>query len=377
MQTNINGTRFKKIYFRKKSTDEYVLYKKAYIDGVQTYSAGNPVTYVVDSGVSYTEEVEYGASCLSPKTFTPAKSGWTFVGWREDKTANASVFTTKVMGDNPITLYAVFKATVTQTFISYSGKSQTASGTRYYNNGNVVNATIKAPTGTAYSGWTWRGWSAAGVTTANAAVSYANGGSIANQTGAATYYGLYQKTITLTTVANGKSTANTGTAYFNGSGTTLNPTFTVANPTKSGATFKGWSTSASSTTVSNSTISGLSLSANTTRYAVFKYADGTLTERWPAGRQTIVSQIDDILTETVNGAQIATISLTMQIDDNVEPNSYICIGTTQLAQMLAGTRTYTLTIPANASGKICTSYYAFAYWHGGVKATYVGRTVVG
>ena len=49
--------------------------KKGYIGATRVYSAGNVVTYHVDSGVTYQEEVDDGESCLSPKTFTPAKSG--------------------------------------------------------------------------------------------------------------------------------------------------------------------------------------------------------------------------------------------------------------------------------------------------------------
>lgn len=156
------------------------------------YSSGNIVTYYVESNISYQEEVDEGASCLSPKTFTPAKSGWTFVGWRVDKTANATVLTSKVMGDEPITLYAVFTQVITLTTVANSVTSK-KTGNRYYNNGNA-----------------------------------------------------------------------------------LNPTFTVANPTKTSATFNGWSTSKSSTTITNTTISNLSLSASTTRYAVFTYKNATL-----------------------------------------------------------------------------------------------------
>lgn len=54
--------------------------KKAYLGATLVYSRGSTCTYYVDSGTVYTEEVDEGASCLSPKTFTPAKSGWTFVG---------------------------------------------------------------------------------------------------------------------------------------------------------------------------------------------------------------------------------------------------------------------------------------------------------
>lgn len=111
-------------------------------NGAEVYSAGKMVTYMVDSGISYQEKVKKGHSCLSPTTFTPSKSGWTFVGWREDDTASGSVLGSKVMERSPITLYAVFKQTIT---LSYNGNGATSgstasqSGTRYYNNENVNN----------------------------------------------------------------------------------------------------------------------------------------------------------------------------------------------------------------------------------------------
>lgn len=164
--------------------------KKGYHNSdVEILPGGSTVTYCVDSGVSYTEEVNNGESCLTPKTFTPTKDGWVFVGWRED-TSGTTVLTSKVMGDDPITLYAVFK-----------------------------------------------------------------------------------QTITLSTVSNGSTAKQTGARYYNASGNIKNPTFTVANPTRSGWTFLGWSTSSSSTTVANETISNLELSANKTLYAVWDCAD--------------------------------------------------------------------------------------------------------
>ena len=73
-------------------------------NGVEVYSAGKMVTYMVDSGISYQEKVKKGQSCLAPTTFTPSKSGWTFAGWREDSTASGSVLSEKVMERSPITL---------------------------------------------------------------------------------------------------------------------------------------------------------------------------------------------------------------------------------------------------------------------------------
>lgn len=177
------GNRKVKLYLGNKAI------KAMYLGNKKVYSSGNTVTYRVDSGVTYTEEVDEGASCLSPKSFTPTKSGWNFVGWRTDSTANGTVLTNKVMGDEPITLYAVFTQSITLSTVA-NGVASNQSKNRVYNNSNIAN-----------------------------------------------------------------------------------PVFTVSNPSKSGAMFKGWSSAANSMAISNSSISNLSLSASTTRYAIFKYTD--------------------------------------------------------------------------------------------------------
>lgn len=160
------------------------------------YQSAFRITYVIDTGREYVEKVVPKKTILSPSTFTPAKEGWTFVGWRSDKTASSTVLT-EAYSTGHTTLYAVFKQTVTCNFKSSS--TQKASGTRYYNNGTLVNATITVPNGVALSGWTWRGWSAAGDTGAAASVKYANGAKISNVASSATYYGLYVRTYTITT----------------------------------------------------------------------------------------------------------------------------------------------------------------------------------
>ena len=81
---------------------------KLYCENEAIYSAGNIVTYYVD-GVAYQEELDEGANCLNPTVVNPTKSGANFLGWREDKTVSSTVLTEKVMSDEPITLYAVFK----------------------------------------------------------------------------------------------------------------------------------------------------------------------------------------------------------------------------------------------------------------------------
>lgn len=214
------------------------------------WSAGSTVTYKVDTGVEYTEEVDSGATCFAPKTFTPKKDGWTFVGWREDSTASGDVLTNKVMDSEPITLYAVFKQTVTTNWISgeAGATKKTVTGTNYYNNGNIGYATLDVPAHADYSGWTWRGWSYNGKTEANASVDPdKNAATITYVDGTRTYYGLYQKDITVGyyQVSNVNKNVDRKQAYYNSAKNTSYPKFTInTNGFGSEWTWRGWMTEA-------------------------------------------------------------------------------------------------------------------------------------
>lgn len=132
----------------KKMTYNGQKVKKWYHNGVKVFSAGNVVTYYVDTDNIHTEEVDSEASCLSPTTFTPSKTGYTFVGWRNDTSASSDVLTTRIMGDEPISLYAVFKRMLTATFDGNSptsGSVASISAAQYYNNGTTLDPTITLP----------------------------------------------------------------------------------------------------------------------------------------------------------------------------------------------------------------------------------------
>ena len=153
-----NNTTIKKMNYNGQKV------KKWYHDGAKVFSAGNVVTYYFNPGDYAQEEVDSEASVLAPKTINYLNhfSGWTFVGWREDKTASSSVLSSKVMGDEPITLYAVYKQTLSLSFENnYASGGSTAPvyGTLYYNNGNTVKPTVYLPScGYSYSGATFQRW---------------------------------------------------------------------------------------------------------------------------------------------------------------------------------------------------------------------------
>lgn len=167
---NTNGIRVKRVRIRETPSDDFSLLKKMNCNETLVYSASQLITYKVDTGTTYTEEIEYGSSALVPTSFTPTKSGYTFVGWRTDNAASSSVLTEKDVDTEEFTLYAVFKRTVTLSFNgngSTSGSVETKSGTTYYNNGNKLGATFTAPSSgfkrTRYAFSTWALGSASGT----------------------------------------------------------------------------------------------------------------------------------------------------------------------------------------------------------------------
>lgn len=222
---------------------------------------------MVDIGISYTEEADSGTSCLSPKTFTPQKTGWSFVGWREDRTAGAGVLESKVMADSPVTLYAVFRAGVTVTYYNNSTSASSTSGYRYYNNGSVVNPSFQL-TQASSGGWTARGWSTSNQ--GNAGITYANGAAFTRDSNV-TLYGLYQQSITVTYYNNSTSASRTtGTRYWAPAGY-INPSFTLTQAGLSGWTARGWSTgTAGNSGITYNNGAAFTRDSNTTLYGMYQ-----------------------------------------------------------------------------------------------------------
>lgn len=230
--------------------------KKGYVGATKVYSAGNWVTYHIDTGNTESIEVDEGNDVLHPSVFTPTKPGWTFKGWREDTYAADSWIDTMTMGDEPITLYAVYEQEVKCSFVSYTGTTP-VNGYRYYNaSGETENATVTVPAQGTYSGWSNRGWADAGITEANASPKWKSGNKISGLTSAKTYYALYDKTVTVTYYNNSNSaTKATETAYYNASNDQLDAPFTLTQSTGNGlinVSGEGWQGRGWSTTNSGS-----------------------------------------------------------------------------------------------------------------------------
>lgn len=89
-----------KIYFGS------IKIRKGYAGSKLVYSVGNPVTYI-ENGLQHIEDVEEGLTVLSPTSFSPNKPGWSFLGWSISP-SSTNIQTNLVMGEAPITLYAVW-----------------------------------------------------------------------------------------------------------------------------------------------------------------------------------------------------------------------------------------------------------------------------
>ena len=261
--------------------------KKWFHNDARVFSAGNIVTYYVDSGVTRSVEMDSDVDILSDESiYIPEKDGWTFVGWRDDETASGDVLSSKIMGDEPIALYAVYCRIITLSY-KVNGTTYTETGTRYYNNGNTANAT-----------------------------------------------------------------------------------FTVSDPTLSGATFKGWSTSDSSSSIAYSSISDLDLSVGVTVYSVFTY--DTVTKSVNSGNGTVQTY-----TIYIDNTKYSKITLTSSAENNMcsariytPSGEEICIchtsvGLTQSTTSFV-TGTYTVETRSN-----------YAYANTTSTLTLAGKTVVG
>lgn len=258
-----NGIEIKKVNYNGNTV------KKIYLNNNLVFSAGAVVTYKVDSNTTYTEEIESDTSALSPKTFTPSKSGYSFLGWRKDSTASSSVLSSCVVTDpDPFTLYAVFRKQITVTY--YNSLSTSASSTsqyEYYNNGNHAYPTFALTMG-GVSGWSARGWSTSNSGSAD--ITYNNGASFSRDSNI-TLYGLYQKSITLSYNGNGSTSGSvssqSGTAYA-APGGYIWPSFSIKSNgfSRSNYTFMRWGLNGSGGTqyTAGATIS---LSSNATMYA--------------------------------------------------------------------------------------------------------------
>ncbi|MBD5537681.1 MAG: hypothetical protein HDQ99_18895 [Lachnospiraceae bacterium] len=117
----------------------------------KVYAAGIKVTYRINTGYALERTVPDKEDAIA--TAPPATlEGYTFVGWRQDDQAEKMVLSEYIIsGEEPVTLYAVFKKQMTIGLMP-NGGTLTVSGAKesftafcYYNNGNAQSEPTTAP----------------------------------------------------------------------------------------------------------------------------------------------------------------------------------------------------------------------------------------
>ncbi|MDR1465334.1 MAG: InlB B-repeat-containing protein [Oscillospiraceae bacterium] len=180
------------------------------------------------------------------------KTGYEFVGW--SLTADShSVLPDFTMGEQDVTLYAIYRKAVVCDYIGFDGTVKaTVSVTAYkYNNESTVS--YRSPLYTAYPGWTPVGYTAASgisATVVASASDSASGQNVANTTNdPLTLYTIYRRTLTLRFEANGGDASplpgdQTGTQYVSSANAAaaLNPSIVIPSviPVRAGYSFVGW-----------------------------------------------------------------------------------------------------------------------------------------
>ena len=235
-----------------------------------------------------------------------SRSGWTFNGWGSSTSATTGMSGGSTLPDldTDLNLYAVWKKNVTVTYKANGCTTgdKTVTGVMY--NGAT---TFAAPRPTGYtmnSGWT-------DTTPASTNVSIG----LTSTTGTANFTCKKEATRRVTYSCNGgngsvAASTCTDTAYNGGDFSTCSVTLATSGCSRSGWTFVGWGTSASSTTgmQAGSTIPDLDTDLNL--YAVWKKTCPTYTVSFAnssgSGGSVTASSVSCTIPAVYNGATCAT-----------------------------------------------------------------------
>ena len=153
------------IYYCYENADTHEI-KRIYLGQHVIYATGVSVTYKVDTNQTITQTGTLSQDIV--KSAPPVtKAGFTFLGWKTNNTADDAVLTSYVLqSDAAVTLYAVFKKTITIDMDSgdadlLEDAEETSIDTNlYYNNGNKVSDKVLIPEspygieGKSFCGWT-------------------------------------------------------------------------------------------------------------------------------------------------------------------------------------------------------------------------------
>ena len=241
--------------------------------GYTSYTVTYDATTNGGSTAKQTASTKYKS--LVDLTKKAEKSGYEFVGWNTNKDATSALSSYEMPAKN-VTLYAIYKKTLTATFNYYNSKSETKSVT-IYNNATSGSITSPLALGTP-SGYTFRHYSTSNV--ANAAKTI-DANSAVVLTGNQTYYASYQKNVTLNfyyhsgtdAYANKQtSTTVTGVQYLGYNNAIVNSTVSIPSAVAGSTGYYG--TSYKGVTAANST-TPISVNTGTTNY--YAYYQATIT----------------------------------------------------------------------------------------------------
>lgn len=194
-----------------------------------------------------------------------AKEGWDFIGWNTDPDATEGLDTLEIETEN-VTLYAIYKKTITADFYSGTSGQKMAKTATIYN--NETEGAIITPELNVLPGWQAVGWDT-DVTGYNGTIPEASELTLSEDTD---YYGIYQQDVMISYDSNGGSStpvSETKNRYVNvHNGITYqNPVFTLAPAvSRIGYTFDGWHQGSGSGTVKRPG-EEVELTGNTTFYA--------------------------------------------------------------------------------------------------------------
>jgi uncharacterized repeat protein (TIGR02543 family) len=221
------------------------------------------VTYNTQSGSSISNGSTSVGGSISSSPGTPTRSGYTFNGWFAASTGGSAITFPHTHAQTAnFTLYAQWTAnTLAITYNSQSGSSISNGST---STGGSISSSPGDPT---RSGYTFNGWFAA--STGGSAITFPHTHA---QTANFTLYAQWtanqaDNTNTVTWNGQGATTASSGgsTTYTNGSSVSTIPT---TAPQKTGHTFVGWFTAASSgKQITNGSFTPASPYVNQTFYA--------------------------------------------------------------------------------------------------------------
>ena len=117
----------------------------------RVYAAGIKVTYQIDTGYALERTVPDREDAIAAAP-PAALEGYTFVGWRQDSSAEKKVLSEYIISsEEPVTLYAVFKKQMTIGLmpnggtLAETGAVESFTAYCYYNNGNAQSEPTTVP----------------------------------------------------------------------------------------------------------------------------------------------------------------------------------------------------------------------------------------